>query len=73
MYLAMNHFGAIPIIFWYWGPPLSYLWVNVWLVLYVVEHTDPSISHYGEGEWTWVRGALSTIDCDYGLFDFFNH
>jgi len=67
----MYTYGALPVICWYWGP---YTIVNAWLVLYTwLQHTDPSIPHYGEGEWTWVRGALSTIDRDYGIFDFFHH
>jgi omega-6 fatty acid desaturase (delta-12 desaturase) len=68
---VMYEYGTIPVICWYWGP---YLVVNSWLVLYTwLQHTDPSIPHYGEGEWTWVLGALSTIDRDYGIFDFFHH
>lgn len=67
----MYEYGALPVILWYWGP---YMWVNAWLVLYTwLQHTDPSIPHYGEEEWTWVKGALSTIDRDYGIFDFFHH
>lgn len=63
--------GFVPVFLWYWAP---YLWVNAWLVLYTwLQHTDPSVPHYGEGEWTWVRGALSTIDRDYGIFDYFHH
>jgi omega-6 fatty acid desaturase (delta-12 desaturase) len=63
--------GHLPVLLWYWGP---YTFVNAWLVLYTwLQHTDPSIPHYGEGEWTWVKGALSTIDRDYGIFDFFHH
>lgn len=68
---AMVHFGALPVILWYWGP---YMHVNAWLVLYTwLQHTDPSIPHYGDGHWTWVKGALSTIDRPYGIFDFFHH
>ena len=64
-------YGMIPVICWYWGP---YVFCNAWLVLYTwLQHTDPSIPHYGEGEWTWVKGALSTIDRDYGIFDYFHH
>jgi omega-6 fatty acid desaturase (delta-12 desaturase) len=64
-------FGSLPVILWYWNP---YLVVNAWLVLYTwLQHSDPSVPHYGEGEWTWVRGALSTIDRPYGIFDFFHH
>lgn len=63
--------GHGTVALWYGGP---YLVVNAWLVLYTwLQHTDPSIPHYGEGEWTWVRGALSTIDRPYGIFDFFHH
>lgn len=63
--------GHLNVVLWYWGP---YLVVNAWLVLYTwLQHTDPSVPHYGEGEWTWVRGALSTIDRPYGIFDFFHH
>jgi len=63
--------GAMPVILYYWGP---YMVVNAWLVLYTwLQHSDPSVPHYGEGEWSWVRGALSTIDRPYGIFDFFHH
>ena len=68
---AKFEYGVLPVVCWYWGP---YTFVNFWLVLYTwLQHTDPSIPHYGEGEWTWVRGALSTIDRPYGIFDFFHH
>lgn len=64
-------FGHLNVFLWYWCP---YLIVNAWLVLYTwLQHTDPSVPHYGEGEWTWVKGALSTIDRPYGIFDFFHH
>jgi len=63
--------GFVPVMLWYWGP---YIYVNFWLVLYTwLQHTDPSVPHYGEAEWTWVKGALSTIDRPYGIFDFFHH
>jgi hypothetical protein len=29
--------------------------------------------HFGEDEWTWERGALSTIDRPYGIFDWMHH
>jgi len=70
LYLG-HQVGHLKVILWYWNP---YFFVNAWLVLYTwLQHTDPSIPHYGEGEWTWVRGALSTIDRPYGIFDFFHH
>jgi omega-6 fatty acid desaturase (delta-12 desaturase) len=70
-YVSYAHFGFLPVLLWYWNP---YMVVNGWLVLYTwLQHTDPSVPHYGEGEWTWVKGALSTIDRPYGIFDFFHH
>lgn len=63
--------GHLDMLLWYWGP---YTVANGWLVLYTwLQHTDPSVPHYGDGEWTWVKGALSTIDRPYGIFDFFHH
>jgi fatty acid desaturase len=64
-------YGHLQVFLWYWCP---YSVVNNWLVLYTwLQHSDPSVPHYGEGEWTWVRGALGTIDRPYGIFDFFHH
>lgn len=69
--LAGLRFGFLPVLLWYWNP---YFVTNAWLVLYTwLQHSDPSVPHYGEGEWTWVKGALSTIDRPYGIFDFFHH
>ena len=71
-YLMMpSQIGFVPVTLWYWNP---YFVTNGWLVLYTwLQHTDPSVPQYGEGEWTWVRGALTTIDRPYGIFDFFHH
>mmetsp|Transcript_19317 Transcript_19317/g.29765 ORF Transcript_19317/g.29765 Transcript_19317/m.29765 type:complete len:424 (+) Transcript_19317:99-1370(+) len=70
MHLSMTY-GFLPVALWYWGP---YSFVNAWLVLYTwLQHTDPSVPQYGADEWTWVKGALSTIDRPYGIFDFFHH
>jgi len=68
--LSIDH-GFLTVGLWYWGP---YMWTNFWLVLYTwLQHTDPSVPQYGPDEWTWVRGALTTIDRPYGIFDFFHH
>jgi len=68
---AAQRFGTAPILVCYFVP---YLWCNAWLVLYTwLQHTDPSLPHYGESDWTWVKGALSTIDRPYTLFDWFHH
>ncbi|CEL95561.1 unnamed protein product [Vitrella brassicaformis CCMP3155] len=48
---------------WYVGP---YLVVNAWLVLITwLTHTHPDCPHYGDDAFTWLRGALSTIDRPY--------
>jgi len=64
-------YGFLTVFLWYGAP---YMWTNAWLVLYTwLQHTDPSVPQYGSEEWTWVKGALSTIDRPYGIFDFFHH
>lgn len=71
LFYAGTQVGFLPVLLWYWNP---YFVTNAWLVLYTwLQHSDPSVPHYGDGEWTWVKGALSTIDRPYGIFDFFHH
>ena len=48
------------------------------MVLYTwLQHTSPEVPHFGDDEWTWVRGALCTIDRPYaelfGFFDWVHH
>jgi len=46
---------------------IPYLLVNFWLVLITyLQHTDLNLPHYTDGEWDWLRGALATMDRDYG-------
>jgi len=69
-YLSYEY-GLLPVTLWYGAP---YMFTNAWLVLYTwLQHNDPSVPQYGSEEWTWVKGALSTIDRPYGIFDFFHH
>jgi omega-6 fatty acid desaturase (delta-12 desaturase) len=50
-------------IVWYWCPLLV---TNGWLVVYtILQHTDKNIPHYGSDTFTWLNGALSTIDRKY--------
>ena len=32
-----------------------------------LQHTDPTLPHYGPESWTFVRGAASTIDREFGF------
>ena len=50
---------------WYICPLLI---TNAWLTLYtILQHTDANVPHYGLNEFTWLKGALSTIDRSYPL------
>jgi len=64
--------GFATVIAVYVGP---YLVVNFWLVLYTwLQHIDADVPHFGEDEWSWVKGAFMTIDRPYGrLLDFLHH
>nr|AGC65507.1 FAD2-10 protein [Carthamus tinctorius] len=51
-----------------YGVPL--LIVNGFLVMITyLQHTHPSLPHYDDSEWDWLRGALATVDRDYGLLN----
>ncbi|KAL8245532.1 hypothetical protein R6Q59_011792 [Mikania micrantha] len=51
-----------------YGVPL--LIVNAFLVtITYLQHTHPSLPHYDESEWDWLRGALATVDRDYGVLN----
>ncbi|RLN03626.1 uncharacterized protein C2845_PM13G05320 [Panicum miliaceum] len=48
-----------------YGAPL--LVVNAWLVLVTyLHHTHAALPRYGGADWDWLRGALATVDRDYG-------
>ncbi len=50
-------------LYWYAGP---YLVVNMWTVVYTwLHHTHPNIPHYGKDSFTFLKGALSTVDRPY--------
>lgn len=51
-----------------YGMPL--LIVNGFLVLITfLQHTHPALPHYDSLEWDWLRGALATVDRDYGVLN----
>jgi omega-6 fatty acid desaturase (delta-12 desaturase) len=53
---------------------MPYLFTNFWLVLYTkLHHMHLALPHYGGSEWNWLRGALATIDRDYGFFNLVHH
>ena len=65
IYMAVKQFGWANVAIHYFIP---YLWVNNWLVLITfLQHTDPALPHYREGEWSFERGATATMDRDFGF------
>ncbi|CAG8499558.1 17233_t:CDS:2 [Acaulospora morrowiae] len=53
---------------------IPYLVVNHWLVLITyLQHTDPKLPHYREGQWNFVRGAATTVDRHLGFLDAIFH
>ena len=64
--------SVIPVLALYVGP---YLVVNAWLVTYTwLQHTDVDVPHFDDTEWSWVLGALQTVDRPYGrVIDTLHH
>lgn len=63
--LAIYNFGAVNVALYYFFP---YLWVNFWLVFITyLQHTDVRVPHYAHEDWNFVRGALATVDRDFGF------
>ncbi len=64
--------SALSVLAVYVGP---YLVVNAWLVTYTwLQHTDADVPHYGEDDWSFVRGAFCSVDRPYGpIVDLLHH
>nr|AGC65504.1 FAD2-7 protein [Carthamus tinctorius] len=50
------------------GIPL-FVMSGFFIFLTYLNHTHPAIAHYDSTEWDWLRGALSTIDRDFGILN----
>ncbi|XP_047339552.1 delta(12)-fatty-acid desaturase FAD2-like [Impatiens glandulifera] len=51
-----------------YGGPLLVANVHIVVVTWL-QHSHPSLPHYESEEWDWLRGALSTVDRDFGIFN----
>ncbi|KAI9351319.1 delta 12 fatty acid desaturase [Obelidium mucronatum] len=53
---------------------LPYLWVNHWLVMITfLQHSDVRLPHYRGDEWDFLKGALCTVDRDFGILNYLFH
>lgn len=53
---------------------MPYLIVNMWLVMITdLQHTDPRLPHYRASAYNWLKGAVCTIDRDYGVMNVLHH
>ncbi|GJN81796.1 hypothetical protein PLIIFM63780_005332 [Purpureocillium lilacinum] len=51
-----------------WAYILPLMWVNHYIVIITyLHHTHPDLPKFAEGSWTYLRGALSTVDRDPGF------
>ncbi|KKF95811.1 Delta(12) fatty acid desaturase [Ceratocystis platani] len=49
---------------------VPYMWVHHWLVaITYLHHTHPDVPHYEPDSWSYVKGALATVDRDFGWVD----
>ncbi|ETO23123.1 hypothetical protein RFI_14063 [Reticulomyxa filosa] len=71
LYRLTLHFGVVLMLKNYFVP---YLWVNIWLIIITfLHHTDLAVPKYYSEKWTWLRGALGTVDRDYGIMNVLHH
>ncbi|KAK1751276.1 fatty acid desaturase-domain-containing protein [Echria macrotheca] len=53
-------------VFLLYGVP--YFWVHHWLVaITYLHHNHPDVHHFDADNWTFVKGALATVDRDFGF------
>ena len=53
---------------------IPWVQVNMWLVcITYLQHTDARVPHYSNSEWDFLKGALATIDRDWGVLNIFFH
>lgn len=69
--LVAAYWGLGFLVKYYVGPYVVFvIWLD--LVTYL-HHTEQDIPWYRSDEWFFLRGALSTIDRDYGWVNHFHH
>lgn len=70
VYLGFKTTLLTPIFYFF----IPWIQVNMWLVLITyLQHTDPRIPHYSTSKWDFLKGALTTVDRDWGFLNLFFH
>ncbi|CAM1501307.1 Fc.00g104690.m01.CDS01 [Cosmosporella sp. VM-42] len=65
LYFAAQAIGTPTLVLLYAVP---YFWVHHWLVaITYLHHNHPDIPHYSAEGWTFVKGALATVDREFGF------
>ncbi|KAK7423857.1 hypothetical protein QQZ08_008901 [Neonectria magnoliae] len=65
LYLVAQKIGASTTFLLYGVP---YLWVHHWLVaITYLHHHHADVPHYTPEGWTYVKGALATVDREFGF------
>ncbi|KAF3643963.1 Omega-6 fatty acid desaturase, endoplasmic reticulum [Capsicum annuum] len=49
-----------------YGVPLAIV-NNLIVIITMLQHTHLPFPHYDSSEWNWLRGALATVDREYGV------
>jgi len=70
--LAIHNYGFLEVMRTYGVPQMI---ANFYLCMITfMQHTHPDVPHFEDSEWTWLRGAVSTIDRTMGpLADYKTH
>ena len=71
LFLLAYYEGPLFVVKFYFAPWLVFvIWAD--LVTYL-HHTDPDVPWYRGSSWSFLKGALSTIDRDYGFVEPLHH
>ena len=64
-------YGWMWLLKYYAGPYIVFI---IWLDLVTfLHHTEPGIPWYRGEEWTFLKGAISSVDRNYGIFNHIHH
>jgi omega-6 fatty acid desaturase (delta-12 desaturase) len=69
-YLGYTLGWMVPVVYFV----IPWMQVNAWLVIITyLQHTDGKVPHYNNNEWDFLKGALATVDRDWGFLNVLFH